>query len=49
MKRMISLAIALLVLLSTAALADNMIVVNCNEWVSLREGPSTSAKRLKKA
>ena len=26
----------------------NMEVVNCNEWVSLREEPSTSAKRLVK-
>ena len=35
------------------ALADNeyignMEVVNCNEWVSLRQEPSTSAKRLVK-
>lgn len=50
--------IALLLLLCMAftympALADteyigNMEVVNCNEWVSLREQPDTTAKRLVK-
>ncbi len=30
------------------ARVDSMIVVNCEEWVSLREGPSTSAARMTK-
>ena len=48
MKRIITLVFTLLFLLPTLALADNMMVVNCDEWVSLRETPSTSAKRLMK-
>lgn len=47
MKKVILLALALLLTLSAAALADDMLVVNCKEWVSLRETPSTSARRLK--
>ena len=44
-------ALALLVLIG-AAMAEQgeynlyMVVVNCEEWVSLRDGPSTSAARL---
>ena len=40
--------LVILMLLLTAALAENMVVVNCDEWVSLRETPSISAKRLLK-
>ena len=47
MKRILILALVL-ALLGATALADDMIVVNCNEWVSLRKAPSTSADRLKK-
>lgn len=54
MKRVITLLLLLCIVLTMMpALADaeyigNMEVVNCNEWVSLRENPSTSAKRLVK-
>ena len=48
MKRIITLTLVFLFLLTTAALADNMFVVNCEEWVSLRKSPSTSAERLMK-
>lgn len=47
MKHIISLLLALL-LLTAAALAEDMMVVNCEEWVSLRQSPSTSAERLMK-
>ena len=47
MKRTLALLLALL-LLGASALADEMMVVNCDEWVSLRETPSTSATRLRK-
>ena len=54
MKRMIALLLLLcMALAAVPAMADdeyigNMEVVNCNEWVSLRERPSTSARRLVK-
>ena len=48
MKRIIILVLAVIVLLPTLALADNMFVVNCKEWVSLRKSPSTSSERLMK-
>ena len=48
MKRTLILLLVLLLALAPAALADRMIVVNCNEWVSLREAPSTKAARLMK-
>ena len=54
MKRFVALLLLLCIVFTmTPALADtdyigNMEVVNCNEWVSLREKPSTSAKRLVK-
>ena len=54
MKRFIALLLLLCMALThMPALADseyigNMEVVNCNEWVSLRESPSTSSKRLVK-
>jgi len=48
MKRIITLILTLLFLLTAAALADDMFVVNCEEWVSLRKSPSTSSERLKK-
>ena len=54
MKRYIALFLLLcMVLTSIPALADseyigNMEVVNCNEWVSLRESPSTRSERLVK-
>lgn len=47
MKRITAL-ILVLILLFPAALADTMVVVNCDEWVSLREAPSKSAPRLMK-
>ena len=54
MKRYIALFLLLcMVLTSIPALADseyigNMEVVNCSEWVSLREEPSTRSERLVK-
>ena len=54
MKRFaVMLLLLCLLLAALPALADNeyygnMEVVNCNEWVSLRERPSTAAKRLVK-
>lgn len=47
MKRALILILTLLLLLPSA-LADDMVVVNCNEWVSLRKEPSASSERLKK-
>ena len=55
MRKLASLMIALCMILAAfPAMADmdylgDMEVVNCKEWVSLRELPSTSAKRLTKA
>ena len=53
MKRFVALLLLCIAFTMLPALADaeyigNMEVVNCNEWVSLRESPSTSAKRLVK-
>lgn len=57
MKRLLSCLLILACLLSAAAasaqaeqnvLTDQMIVVNCEEWVSLRESPDTSSTRLAK-
>ena len=54
MKRFIAMFLLLcMVLAAMPAVADNgyignMEVVNCSEWVSLREKPDTSAKRLVK-
>ena len=48
MKRIIALFLALLISLTAAALADDMIVVNCDEWVSLRKSPDTASQRLMK-
>ena len=51
MKKLAGICFGLLLLLiSTAALAASpvMRVVNCNEYVSLRESPDTKSKRLKK-
>ena len=56
MKRILACLTALALLaLAWAALAEEgddyclyMVVVNCEEWVSLRSGPSTSASRLAK-
>lgn len=48
MKRIITLTLTLLFLMTAAGLADSMFVVNCDEWVSLRKSPSTSSERLKK-
>ncbi|MBR0367920.1 MAG: hypothetical protein IJH86_05945 [Clostridia bacterium] len=47
MKRAFALLLCL-ILFPAAALADDMVVVNCNEWVSLRKGPSASSERLMK-
>ena len=38
--------LAALAMLCGAALAEEMAVINCEEWVSLRAEPSTSAQRL---
>ena len=46
MKRIIACMLVLMLL--PFALADSMVVVNCEEWVSLRKSPDTSAERLKK-
>ena len=57
MKRLLICLLTLACLLSAAAasaqaeqnvLTDQMIVVNCEEWVSLRESPDTSSTRLAK-
>lgn len=54
MKRMAATILALILILTVLpvnageAYWGNMEVVNCNEWVSLREAPSTAAKRLVK-
>ena len=54
MKRLLSAWLILLLLMMCVPVhADHyyygtMMVDNCNEWVSLREGPSTSRKRLAK-
>lgn len=40
--------LSLLLLSASAALAENMMVVNCDEWVSLRQSPDTSSERLMK-
>ena len=47
MKKAIACCLVLIMLLSgVSALAETMRVVNCDEWVSLRSAPSTSASRL---
>ena len=53
MKRLIAALLVCCCLLASVALAETeyigrMEVVNCNEWVSLRAAPRTSAKRLVK-
>ena len=55
MRRTLAWLAALAMLLTASGLAEaggnyigNMIVVNCDEWVSLRESPSAKAARLKK-
>ena len=45
---LLSMALAALPVLAEHEYIGNMEVVNCSEWVSLREAPSTSAKRLVK-
>ena len=46
-KRVFAVIIAAIMLsCGISAYADSMVVVNCNEWVSLRSYPSTSAERL---
>ena len=46
--RRVLCVLAALAMLCGAALAVEMTVVNCEEWVSLRAEPSTSAQRLAK-
>ncbi len=53
MKRLISILICLSLALAMlpamgAGLSTVMCVTNCSEWVSLRESPDTSSKRLEK-
>ena len=54
MKKIMALLVLFaVVLLALPSLAETtylgtMEVVNCNEWVSLREKPSTSSERLAK-
>lgn len=53
MKRLIAALLLCCCIVASVALAETeyigrMEVVNCNEWVSLRQRPSTSAKRLVK-
>ena len=47
MKRILICLLAL-ALLCAPALAEYRIVVNCQEWVSLREAPDTASARLRK-
>ncbi|MBQ3080522.1 MAG: hypothetical protein IJC48_11085 [Clostridia bacterium] len=51
MKRMIALCLVFAFLFAFASSAeyfDEMAVVNCEEWVSLREEPDTKSKRIEK-
>lgn len=52
MKRLTALLLALALLCACAALAEDdhgdMVVVNCDEWVSLRARPDTGSERLAK-
>ena len=54
MKRILSMLVCLILLgllaptAFAAGVSDVMQVVNCSEWVSLRESPDTNAKRLEK-
>lgn len=52
MKRLVCLTLVLLMVLCTipafATVPDTMYVVKCEDWVSLREAPNTSAKRVTK-
>lgn len=54
-RRIVALIVALMLALGAAALAEteteylgNMMVDNCDEWVSLRDGPGTGCERLVK-
>ena len=46
MKRLCALFVALMLLAAAGAAAEDMWVVNCENWVSLREGPSADTARL---
>ena len=49
MKRILILAVAAIMLLASAAMAQvpsEMKIVNCNEWVSLRAEPDSTAQRF---
>lgn len=48
MKRILILFLCALMLCTAVAHAENMLVVNCREWVSLRSGPSTESERITK-
>lgn len=52
MKRILACALALMLLVAAAvaesAYIGDMVVVNCEEWVSLRSAPDTGAERLAK-
>ena len=45
-KLLVCVLAALMLVPSASAFAEQMIVLNCNDWVSLRAQPSTSAERL---
>ena len=54
-RRIVALIVALMLALGATALAEteteylgNMMVDNCDEWVSLRDGPGTGCERLVK-
>ena len=47
-RSLIALLAVLLAVASLAANAERLHILGCSEWVSLREAPSTSAKRLVK-
>ena len=45
-KLIIGVAVMFVLSITSSVFADSMVVVNCNEWVSLRTYPSTSAETL---
>lgn len=48
MRRIFALLVALVLIFSLSGLAENMVVTNCDEWVSMRPTASTSSTRLQK-
>lgn len=48
MKKFLIVFLCALMLCAAFANAENMVVVNCKEWVSLREEPTTESNRITK-